>query len=56
MHHIGYTSRAMENGSFFQLEQLCQTSAAHNKLVGVTGLLVFDSVDTFSLSKVRLLP
>ena len=44
MHHIGYTSRALANDSFVQLEQLCQTSAAHNKLVGVTGLLVFDGV------------
>jgi hypothetical protein len=44
MHHIGYTSRAIGNASFGKLEELCQRSAANNKLVGVTGLLVFDGV------------
>ena len=44
MHHIGYTSRAIGDASSVSMEELCQTSAAHNRLVGITGLLVFDGV------------
>lgn len=44
MHHIGYSSRAVGYVSSVELEQLCQRSAAHNQLVGITGLLVFDGI------------
>lgn len=44
MHHIGYTSRAVGDSSTAALRALCEQSEAHNHAIGVTGLLVFDSV------------
>lgn len=44
MHHIGYTSRAIGNVSSVELDDLCQRSASHNKLAGITDLLVFDGI------------
>lgn len=44
MHHIGYTSRAVGYRNTADLEELCSWSAAHNRQIGVTGLLVFDGV------------
>lgn len=44
MYHIAYASRAIGYISSVDLAELCHSSAAHNQLVGVTGLLVFDGV------------
>lgn len=44
MHHIAYTSRAVGAHTTADLEELCSWSAANNRQIGVTGLLVFDGV------------
>jgi hypothetical protein len=49
MHQIGYTSRAVATRSEKDMEALCEQSTAHNRAIGVTGLLVHDGVKYIQL-------
>jgi hypothetical protein len=44
MHQFGYTSRAVVSLGKYELALLCEKSETYNSTMGITGLLVYDSV------------